>query len=146
MRERLIDSEVVSSWETDLSAPFPHRWWVAESGEMIAGFVGIGSRDPIDPTLGEVDTIAVDPSQWHHGIGRELMSVALAHLLKDGYREAVVWTLANYERGRIFYVKNRLVSGRTSSDQCSAGSLSAFPYPMFPNDPLRLGSWRLGGF
>jgi ribosomal protein S18 acetylase RimI-like enzyme len=71
---------------------------------MIVGFVGIApSRDPIDPTLGEVDTIAVDPSQWHQWIGRELMSVALAHLLKDAYREAVVWTLANYERGRIFY-------------------------------------------
>lgn len=68
------------------------------------GFVGIGpSRDPIDPKLGELDTIAVDPACWRMGVGQKLMSVALTYLRADGYREAILWTLAGYERGQTFY-------------------------------------------
>jgi N-acetylglutamate synthase-like GNAT family acetyltransferase len=79
--------------------PVPHRWWVAELRGSVVGFVGTGlSRDSI-PNLGELDTIAVDPSCWHTGIGQTLMSVALRYLTADGYREAVLWTLAGYERG-----------------------------------------------
>jgi len=52
---------------------------------------------------GELDTLAVDPSMWRCGIGRALMSTALHSLMADGYREAVLWTLAGYERGKSFY-------------------------------------------
>ena len=70
----------------------------------IAGFVGIGpSRDPVDARLGELDTIAVYPSHWRTGIGKELMSVALHYLVADGYDEAIVWTVEGYERGIAFY-------------------------------------------
>ena len=101
---RVLDSERVERWRADLAAPLPHRWWVATRGSAIVGFAGIGpSRDPIDPTLGELDTIAVDPSHWRTGVGRALMSQALHHLSADGYREAVVWTLARYPRGAGFY-------------------------------------------
>jgi len=71
---------------------------------VIAGFTGIGpSRDPIDPELGELDTIAVDPSMWRCGIGRTLMTTAINCLMADGYREAVLWTLAGYQQGKHFY-------------------------------------------
>lgn len=104
MPEREITVDVVDRWALDLAKSFPHRWWVAEIGGSVAGFVGIGpSRDPIDPTIGELDTIAVDPALWRVGVGRKLMSAALEHLVADGYREAVLWTLANYERGQRFY-------------------------------------------
>jgi GNAT superfamily N-acetyltransferase len=104
MPTRKLTPTVVARWAEDLSKPLPHRWWVAESDGSVAGFVGIGpSRDPIDPSLGEIDAIAVDPARWRAGIGRELMSVALKHLAGDGYRQAVLWTLANYERGQRFY-------------------------------------------
>ena len=70
----------------------------------IAGFVGIGpSRDSVDTRLGELDTIAVDPSHWRTGIGKALMSVALRYLVVDGYDEAIVWTVEGYERGIAFY-------------------------------------------
>ena len=68
------------------------------------GFVGIcPSRDPVDPRLGEVETIAVDPPHWRSGIGTALMSLALRHLASDGYDEAIVWTVAGYARGIAFY-------------------------------------------
>jgi N-acetylglutamate synthase-like GNAT family acetyltransferase len=102
--ERQVDAELVVRWRRDISAPLPHRWWVAELTGMIVGFTGIGpSRDPVDPELGELDTIAVDPNMWRHGIDRALMAVALHHLMADGYRAAVLWTLAGYEQGKTFY-------------------------------------------
>jgi len=71
---------------------------------VIVGFVGVcSSRDPIDPTLGELDTIAVDPPVWRTGVGRELMTVALQWLRSDGYRSALLWALSRYPRGACFY-------------------------------------------
>ena len=67
----------------------------------IVGFAGIGpSRDPIDPELGELDTIAIDPAHWRRGVGRALMAVVVGHLETDGYRAAIVWALENYPQGQ----------------------------------------------
>ena len=104
MPHRTVTQELVARWQADLVKPERHRWWVAELDGAIVGFAGIGpSRDPVDPQLGELDTIAVEPSHWRSGIGQRLMSTAIEHLIADGYREAVVWTLANYPRGQRFY-------------------------------------------
>lgn len=68
------------------------------------GFVGIGpSRDPVDSRLGEVDTIAVEPDFWRRGIGRSLIRLAESELIEDGYHEAILWTVADYELGYRFY-------------------------------------------
>jgi ribosomal protein S18 acetylase RimI-like enzyme len=96
--------ERVAQWEKTLALGPPYRWWVAEIDTTIVGFIGIGpSRDPVDPTIGEVDTIAVDTNHSRTGIGRALMTVAVKHLTMDGYRDAILWTRADYERGRTFY-------------------------------------------
>ena len=101
---RTLDAERVERWRRDLSAPLPHRWWVAAMASEIVGFAGIGpSRDPIDPELGELDTIAIDPAHWRLGVGRALMAVVVGHLETDGYRAAIVWTLENYPPGQRFY-------------------------------------------
>ena len=79
------------------------NWWVAEVDGTMAGVVGIGaSRDPIDPGLGELDTIAVDPAYWRQGVGKALMQKALLALAAT-YPEAILWTLANYPQGQRFY-------------------------------------------
>jgi GNAT superfamily N-acetyltransferase len=104
MPARQLTTELIAGWERDLAMPIPHRWWVAEVGAALVGFVGIGpSRDPIDPNLGELDTIAVAPTYWRRGIGRALLAVAIDYLRADGYRQAVLWTLAHYEQGQRFY-------------------------------------------
>ena len=64
-----------------------------------------------------LDTIAVEPSCWRSGIGRRLMSVALDHLVIDGYREAVLWTLASYPRGQQFYAATGWSSDGGTRDQ-----------------------------
>ena len=101
---RIATAELVERWRGDLVKSAPHRWWVAEHTGKVVGFVGIGpSRDPVDATTGELDTIAVDPSCWGLGIGTALASLAFRHLVADGYDEAIVWTVEGYERGVAFY-------------------------------------------
>ena len=102
--KREINANDIARWQADLAASYPKHWWVAERDGFIVGFTGIGpSRDPIDPTLGELDTIAVDPKHWRSGVGRALMLHALHYLSVDGYRKAILWTLADYPRGAAFY-------------------------------------------
>lgn len=104
MPVRELTDELVGRWERALRAPAPRQWWVAEVNGSVVGFAGIGpSRDPVAPDLGELDTIAVVPAWWRAGVGRTLMDVALRALAAAGYREAVLWTLANYPQGQRFY-------------------------------------------
>jgi GNAT superfamily N-acetyltransferase len=58
----------------------------------------------VDPALGELDTIAVDPPYWRHGVGTALVQKAVDELRSD-YDEAILWTLANYPRGQNFYAR-----------------------------------------
>jgi GNAT superfamily N-acetyltransferase len=101
-RRSLTNTEI-SRWSTDL-IDGRARWWVAELEGQAAGFAGVcPSRDPVDPELGELDTIAVDPQQWRSGVGRALMTEALRRLREDGYPTAVLWTPAGYGQGHAFY-------------------------------------------
>ncbi len=102
--DRTVTPELTERWRRDLARSAPHRWWVAERLGTIVGFAGIRpSRDPVDPNLGELDTIAVDEPHWRTGVGAALISLALRHLAADGYREAILWTVEGYERGIAFY-------------------------------------------
>jgi GNAT superfamily N-acetyltransferase len=104
MPSRSVTEELVGRWERTLAEPGRSRWWVAQMEGEVVGFTGIcPSRDPTVADLGELDTIAVRPARWRHGVGRALMAVAAAHLVADRYDEAILWTLANYERGDAFY-------------------------------------------
>lgn len=95
----------VERWHRDLSDVTPTRWWVAEQAGSVVGFVGIGPcRDPVDATLGELDTIAGSPAVWRSGIGKALMDTALEALRSDGYLSAALWTLSHYPLGESFYV------------------------------------------
>src|SRR5262245_49657396 len=100
MPPAVLDDARIARWAGDLAAG---KWWVAERDGIIAGFTGIGpSRDPIDPQLGELDTIAVDPPYWRTGVGTALMDKAIVELAAD-YPEAILWTLAIYPQGQRFY-------------------------------------------
>lgn len=99
----VLDGDRTSRWAAALITGRT-RWWVAECDGSLAGFVGVGpSRDPVDPELGELDTIAVDPGRWRTGIGTALMRTALEAFVDDGFPEAILWTLAGYDRGQRFY-------------------------------------------
>jgi GNAT superfamily N-acetyltransferase len=95
-----LDEARVARWAGELAEG---SWWVAEYDDVLAGLVGVcPSRDPVEPGLGELDTIAVDPAYWRTGIGTALMHTAIDALAAK-YPEAILWTLANYNQGQRFY-------------------------------------------
>jgi GNAT superfamily N-acetyltransferase len=99
---RGLSSGEIERWTRDLSGPV--RWRVAVDLHHVLGFAGVGrSREPVEPGLGELDTIAVAPSSWRRGVGSLLMTDALSSLRSAGYDAAVLWTLAGYPRGDAFY-------------------------------------------
>ena len=114
MPPAVLDDARIARWAGELAAG---NWWVAEKDGLIAGFAGIcASRDPVDPRLGELDTIAVDPAYWRSGIGTALMHRAVEELAA-AYPEAIVWTLANYPQGQNFYTATGWTpDGNTRSD------------------------------
>ena len=102
--DRKVTPELIARWRRDLSRPVPHRWWVAERSGSIVGCAGIcPSRDPVDPSIGELDSIFVDEPHWRTGVGSALITVAHRHLAQDGYRVAILWTVAGYRHGIGFY-------------------------------------------
>ena len=132
MGHRRVDRELIGRWKQDLAAHLPSRWWVAERDGMTVGFAGIGrSRYPVDPSLGELDTIAVDPACWRTGVGRSLMSQCLRSLSASGYLEAGVWTPANYPRGAGFY---RATGWRLNGRVRDSGRQISYTHPLTTAD------------
>src|SRR5437016_5049724 len=116
MPPRVLDDDEIGRWKDDLVAG-RCQWWVVDRHSQLAGFVGIGpSRDPVDAELGELDTIAVDPSHWRTGVGRALMAVALDALAQAGFSEAILWTPAGYERAASFYRSTGWIADGTTRD------------------------------
>jgi N-acetylglutamate synthase-like GNAT family acetyltransferase len=139
------DASRIERWRHDLSDATPTRWWVAERSARIVGFVGIGPcRDPLDASLGELDTIAVAPVAWRSGVGRALMSVALDELRGDGYRSAVLWTLSGYPRGEAFYVSTgwrRSEAARADGSQVRYDHELRAELPVDPQQLSRVSRW-----
>ena len=91
-------------------------------GEVV-GFVGVcASRDPVDPQLGELETIAVDPVHWRRRVGRALMAHA-ENQLRQRWAQAILWTPAGYARGHAFYLA---MGWRPLSQERRAGTEVAF--------------------
>ncbi len=78
---------------------------VADLAGAVAGFVSAGpARDEdLPPHTGEIHAIYLKREAWSQGIGRELLRAADADLHRRGFGAAVLWVLADNERGRRFY-------------------------------------------
>ncbi|GAA1854598.1 GNAT family N-acetyltransferase [Asanoa iriomotensis] len=84
---------------------------VTLDGPTVVGFATIGpyrdqqDRTALDPTVGEVLAIYVEPARVGTGVGRALMTRALAELTGAGYQEVRLWVLDANARSRRFYAK-----------------------------------------
>jgi GNAT superfamily N-acetyltransferase len=88
----------------DAEGPGGRESWIVTDGDAVLGIVAFGPcRDDDAASLGEVEALYVLPGRWRSGIGSALMATAERRLVDRGYQEAVLWVLADNERGRHFY-------------------------------------------
>jgi GNAT superfamily N-acetyltransferase len=77
---------------------------VAIEDGAITGFATVGpSRDADARACGELYALYVDPASSGRGLGRLLLSRALARLRERGCREAILWVLVGNEPAQRFY-------------------------------------------
>lgn len=103
-----VDARRLDRWNRTLAeTAWPRSGTlVAVLDERVVAFVGISpSRDDDQDsaTVGEVQAIYAVPEVWGRGIGRALMSSAIAALTDAGFSSATLWVLDTNARARRFY-------------------------------------------
>jgi GNAT superfamily N-acetyltransferase len=86
----------------------PRRDYVAERAGRPVGWAATGPYRDDDcpapkPGCGEIYAIYVDPAHWRGGIGRVLITRALADLAAAGQTPVLLWVLAGNAPAREFY-------------------------------------------
>jgi len=78
---------------------------VASSDDGVQGFVIAGPSGDEDakPLTGEIVSMYTHPNVWGQGVGRTLMQVGTAFLVRGRFVEATLWTEIRNERPRRFY-------------------------------------------
>lgn len=115
---------------------------VAEEDERVVGFVAFGPShdEPVDPGVGEVYAIYVDPGYWDRGYGRALFAAAVRGLTEAGFREATLWVLDTNARARRFYeIAGWVADGGTKTDHRGDVALREVRYrrtPLAPDTPV----------
>jgi GNAT superfamily N-acetyltransferase len=85
----------------------------------ISGFCDlIPSRDAdAKSTTAEISAVYVSPARWRQGIGKELLSEAVARARGAGFSEVTLWVLDANQRARTFYEKlGFILDGSTKED------------------------------
>jgi ribosomal protein S18 acetylase RimI-like enzyme len=104
-----LDAEIeqrTARWERLIAdaASRRQRQLLALDGGRIVGFVTFGPSDgDLDPEVGELYAIYVDPDSWDRGFGRELFAAAVRGLAEGGFAAATLWVLETNARARRFY-------------------------------------------
>ena len=94
-----------TAWRARLAGP-SGSVWLAERAGHVLGLVAVGPAE--DPDLdarhvGEVASIHVSPGRRGFGLGRQLLTRGEAVLRELGYREAILWVLADNAAARRLY-------------------------------------------
>lgn len=141
----MIPTEVLHALDPAAMADRRRNWHaatefqtlLATDGAEIIGFATVGpyrlqqNRTDLDPTVGEVNAIYVEPKRIGTGVGRVLMAAALAELTQRGFREVRLWVLEENHRSRRFYEKAGFTTDgeRATYDVTLPSSGDAVPLP-----------------
>jgi GNAT superfamily N-acetyltransferase len=100
-------TERVRSWLSP--APTPRGMFVALEADRVVGFVNVGayrvgqSDDHLDPSVGEVYALYVDPDAWGAGVGTSLLDAGVGWLTTRQMSPVRLWVLEGNARARAFY-------------------------------------------
>ncbi len=98
---------------------------VAELDGRLCGFAGAGpSRDEdLDPMVGELYSLYVDPDFWAQGHGSALHDAALSQLTRGEFASAALWVLEGNALAQRFYRARGWKPDRTQRPFMGASSL-----------------------
>jgi ribosomal protein S18 acetylase RimI-like enzyme len=120
-----LDAEIpqrTARWEAFIAnaASRRHVQLVAQEVDKVVGFVTFGPSEdePLDPQVGQVYAIYVNPGHWDRGYGRELFTAAVRGLTEGGFDAATLWVLESNKRARRFYeAAGWVTDGATKTEQ-----------------------------
>jgi GNAT superfamily N-acetyltransferase len=102
-----LDPADFAARRRDRGAPPGGGSLVAAGDGRIVGLASYGpyrpEQDRLEPEVGELYAIYVDPGHWGAGIGRRLYAAATAALAAYGFPEMRLWVLTENHRARRFY-------------------------------------------
>lgn len=81
----------------------PDGFLIHETAGQIDGFCWTKIHHDIDPPLGEIFVIGVDPSAATRGLGRSLLRAGLDHLANQGITDALLYVEADNEPATNLY-------------------------------------------
>ncbi len=64
--------------------------------------IRLGAPATLREGVGELNGLYLDPDCWSRGVGSVLLGAAERGLREAGFSRAVLWTIAAYERTRIY--------------------------------------------
>ena len=79
------------------------EFWVAESGGVVAGAIGVVPREG---ETCELRRLYVSMSHWGKGLGSTLIGTVIAWARDHGYPRIVLWSDVLFERAHGLYVKH----------------------------------------
>lgn len=100
-------TERVRSWL--VPAPTPRGMFVAIDADGVVGFVNVGAYrigqtdENLDPGVGEVYALYVDPAVWGLGVGTTLLDAGVRWLTTRQMSPVRLWVLEGNARARAFY-------------------------------------------
>jgi GNAT superfamily N-acetyltransferase len=102
--ESLKARDVTMQWLRSLASPIHADTLVAEDDGRVVGVIDFGiNRNDLGFDVAEIYGLYVDPECWFRGIDAALLDAAQLHLAETGFRQAILWTLAENENRRRFY-------------------------------------------
>ena len=85
-------------WTTNLGE---QQTFVVESDGNVVGFTRVAPAE--DASLGEIQSIYLDPALYRRGFGSPLLSAAEQRLKEMGYEAAILWVFVDNLAARDFY-------------------------------------------
>ena len=99
----LSEKDATDRWKKEIEAN--NKILIFKEDNNVLGVIKYGQEEKYGGN-GEIYALYVKPTEKRKGIGTKLLNTAEQELLKDGYKNMIVWCLDGNKIGENFYSKN----------------------------------------